>query len=529
MDDRRLRLALFRYRLIVEALEAPKGERAARLREVAKLEHALPDGTSLRVTVRTLERWMERYRVGHLKALVRGRRTDARSLRAFPTAALDRVIALRKEAVGRSTATLIDLLERAGEVAPGALKRSTLDRHLDRHEASRRRLGLLGQKRHVRLHFERPLDFVVGDFHAGPYVRTANGEVRRAELGAFIDHASRYVPESRYGLTEDLEHVRRGLRALCIAWGLPKRIYVDNGPGYQAERFHFGCAELGIELCHSKPYVSEGRGVIERFNRTVKEAFELEVRMRPEPPTLEELNAFWRAWLEERYHRTAHSDTGEPPGARWERLYAGITVRRVDPVLLDELLRLRARRTVHAKTSTVEVGGVPFVVTPSLRRRKVDVLWDPHDLSSVLIYFDGRRIERAVPQQRGEAPVCAPTPSPPPAMTLDYLEMLRRDHARRRLETTAAIRFRTVPDASAPLVLERLLERVATCTDRPLGDVERAHVATILEALAPLEIALADTALKIAVAQLGHGLHAAQYLAALREHVLASRKKGTTP
>lgn len=529
LDDPRLRLALLRYRLIVEALEAPRGERAAILRAVAAKDHAHPDGTLLRVSVRTLERWITRYAEGHLTALVRARRADAGTLRAVPVAAVDRAIALRQEVGARSTATLIDALERAGEVAPGALKRSTLDRHLDRRDASRRRLGLLGQKRHVRLHFEHPLDFVVGDFHAGPYIRTASGDVRRSELGAFIDHATRFVPESRYGLTEDLVHVRRGLRALCTAWGLPRRIYVDHGPGYQAERFHFGCAELGIDLCQSKPYVSEGRGVIERFNRTVKEAFETEVRMRPEPPTLDELNVFWRAWIEERYHRTPHSETGETPLARWERLYPGLAVRRVDPVLLDELLRLRARRVVHAKTSTVEVGGVPFVVTPSLRRRKVDVLWDPHDLSSVLIYFDGRRIERALPQRPVEAPVTAPAPSAPPAMTLDYLELLRRDHARRRLESTSAIRFHTAPDVSAPLVLTRLLAQVATCCGRALGDVERALVATTLEGLAPLEIALADTALKIAVAQLGHGLHAAQYLAALREHVLVSRKKGPRP
>ena len=114
-------------------------------------------------------------------------------------------------------------------------------------------------------------------------------------------------------------------------------------------------------------------------------------------------------------------------------------------------------------------------------------------------------------------------------MTLDYLELLRRDHARRRLESTSAIRFHPATDVSAPLVLTRLLAQVATCCGRALGDVERALVATTLEGLAPLEIALADTALKIAVAQLGHGLHAAQYLAALREHVLASRKKGPTP
>ena len=42
-------------------------------------------------------------------------------------------------------------------------------------------------------------------------------------------------------------------------------------------------------------------------------------RLRKEPPTLKQLNAFWRAWLEERYHRREHSETGEPPLERWRR------------------------------------------------------------------------------------------------------------------------------------------------------------------------------------------------------------------
>jgi transposase InsO family protein len=526
LDAKRRATALFRHRLIADAIDAPRGARAALLRDVAATEHSAPDGTTVQVTVRTLERWLAAYARHKLAGLVRRPRKDRGRTRSVPRAALDRAIALRKEGPARSTPTLIDILVRSGEVAPGALRRSTLDRHMDREGASRRLLHTLGDKRYVRLLFEHPLDFVVGDFHAGPYVRTASGEIRRSELGAFIDHCSRYIPESRYGLSEDLMSVRRGLRALCTAWGTPRRIYVDNGPGYQAERFHFGCSELGIDLCHSRPYKSEGRGSIERFNRTIKEAFETEVRLRKEAPTLEELNAFWRAWLDERYHRTSHSETGEPPHDRWHRLYPMVDARRPDPVLLDEVLRLRAHRTVHGKTSTVEVGGVRFVVDVALRRRKVDVLYDPNDLSSVLVYYDGRRIQRAEPQRAGEAPLPEPTRATPAAPTVDYLDLLRRDHEKRRLQEVSSLRFGAPPKDAERLALPVLLKRLTTCCGRPLGDVEIAHAAATLEALAPIETAIADAALKTAVASLGHGLHASQYCRALTEHVLAARKKG---
>jgi len=526
-DDPALARALVRYRLIAEAASAPRGARTALLQLAASKEVTWPDGRAVHVTIRTLQRWLARWQLGGFAALVRRPRKDKGRVRAITEAAIERVIALRTEEPARSTPTLIDIVERAGEVAKGGVRRSTLDRHLDRRGASRRMMHVLGAKRHVRLQFEHPLDFIVGDFHAGPYVRDATGDIRRAELGAFIDHCSRFVPESRYGLTEDLMHVRRGLRAFVVAHGLMRRLYVDNGPGYQANRFHFGCAQLDIEVVHSKPYVSEGRGVIERFNRTVKEAFEVEVRLRREPPTLDELNQFWWAWLDERYHRNRHSETGESPLERWQRLLATTDVRRADPALVDEVLRLHARRTVHPKTSTVDVCGVRFVVDTALRRRKVTVLYDPHDLSSVLVFFDGRRIERAVPQVAGERPV-AHTPAVKPPPSVDYLELLRRDHQRRRADATAAIRFRAAPDDDAQLTLSRLVERLRTCCGRALGDVEAEHAATVLHAIAPVEIAIADTALRTAAAVLGTGLHASQYLDALRAHVLALRQKGTS-
>jgi transposase len=202
-DDACIAQMLLRYRLIADALEAPRGERTAILRVVAAGEHVGPDGKQLRVTVRTLQRWVARFSKQKLKALARPVRKDKGKTRAVNAAALARAVELRKEEPARSTPTLIDLLERAGEIAKGSLRRSTLDRHLDRVGASRRMLHVLGEKRHVRLAFDHPLDFVVGDFHDGPYIRSALGEIVRAKLSAFIDHCSRYVPESRYGMAED--------------------------------------------------------------------------------------------------------------------------------------------------------------------------------------------------------------------------------------------------------------------------------------------------------------------------------------
>jgi len=95
-DEQVMAWALYRYRLIADALAAPKGARSAILREVAAVEQVAPDGRARRVSMRTLERWLARYQRDSLRGLVRRRRKDRGRSRALPGAALDRAIATFK-------------------------------------------------------------------------------------------------------------------------------------------------------------------------------------------------------------------------------------------------------------------------------------------------------------------------------------------------------------------------------------------------------------------------------------------------
>lgn len=52
-------------------------------------------------------------------------------------------------------------------------------------------------------------------------------------------------------------------------YGRPRRIYIDNGSTYSSHHFERVARELGIEMIHSRPWVSHTRGAIERFFRTL--------------------------------------------------------------------------------------------------------------------------------------------------------------------------------------------------------------------------------------------------------------------
>jgi putative transposase len=524
--DHALAIAAFRHRCLVEVLEANDEELAPILQAQARQPRTDPAGRARTVSVRTLARWLAAYRRGGLLALCPQRRTDQGTLRAITPDVFARAQALRRQKPARPTKTIIDILVRQQTVAPHAIARSTLDRHLARQGLSRYTLRSLGHKTFRRIETTAPFELVVADFHHGPYVRTADGSLRRALLGAHIDHFSRYVPEGRYFLHEDYAALRFGFRRLLTGFGLPVTYYVDRGSAFQATRFHAACDALGIRLVHSAPYQSECRGVVERFNRTVKEQFETEVRGREEPPTLDDLNAYFEAWLAERYHRDRHAETGEAPRDRFQRT----AVLRLAPDLadVDELLRLRERRRVHKKWSTVEVLTTRYVVDPALRGRKVEVLYDPFTPESVLIVFDGRVVQRAIPQRPGALPPPPPAASPATPAT-DYLALLRVDYERRTQRELTALRLRTAP-AAAELALVDLVTLLEGCRGTPLAPSEHARAAAVWRRLRPLEPDATREALRGAQRRLGPALHLDLYLDALTTHLVRLRtKKGLTP
>lgn len=525
-DEHSLEIASFRYRVIAEALEVEgEGVRAA-LESAAAREYVNLGGRTVRIDVRTLWRWLAEYRSAGLNGLRPKRRKDAGQLRALPAATLERAVKLRRENKGsRATRSVIDILERLEIVEKRTLKRSTLDRHFAHLGVSRRQLGGLGKQVFMKIETSAVLDLVVVDYHYGPYVRVGEADTaRRSLLLAFIDHLSRYVLEGRYYLHEDFAALRFGFRRLLIVYGACDKLYADNGGSFQSGRFHAACKNeaIDIQLVHSKAYAKESRGVIERFNRTLKEQFESEVRHRPEPLTLDELNGFFQAWLAERYHRDVHSETAEAPH---DRFWNNFT-RRPAPDLecIDELLRLRKKAVVHKKWSTVEVLTVRYAVEPSLRGRRVHVLYDAFDPGYVLIEFDGRIVERAVAQRPGVA-AAQIEPIEEPKEYTDYLALLREDYEARTRAELEALNLRR-PESAPELGRTELQALLVGCRATALTAAEHSQISACFRKMRPIDPEVARRALDSARRRLGTGLHLGVYIDALQSALVRERTKG---
>jgi putative transposase len=119
---------------------------------------------------------------------------------------------------------------------------------------------------------------------------------------------------ARFGFHEDTVRLAAALRPALAARGVPESVYVDNGSAFVDSWLLRACATLGIKLTHSTPGRPQGRGKIERFFRTVRDQFLVELGdPAAEIADLAALNRLFTAWVETVYHPAIHSpDRGGP-------------------------------------------------------------------------------------------------------------------------------------------------------------------------------------------------------------------------
>ena len=177
---------------------------------------------------------------------------------------------------------------------------------------------------------------------------------------------------AKFYANQTTDIIEDSLRMAIMQFGQPGSLFVDNGRQYRSRWLGRACAKLGIKLLHAKEYSPESKGKIERFNRTV-DSFLAECALQ-RPDTLEELNAFFFAWLSEKYHKDAHAGLdGVSPETAWRTDEHRIYYPPAD-ALREAFLHVEERQV--DKTGCISFNGCQYEVGMRLIGRKVDVLYD---------------------------------------------------------------------------------------------------------------------------------------------------------
>jgi putative transposase len=435
-------IALFRYHVVADATNPrlSPAERGALVRQLARQSHVAPDGSARLYSRATLDRWVRAYREQGLDGLRTQPRADLGVVRRSPEL-LEEAARLRVEIPARSAAQISAILQARHGVR---VAERTIRQHLQRHGLQR--AVLAGASRvYGRFEADRPNELWIGDVLVGPFVpHPRQVGSQRAYLFLLVDDYSRLLLHGRWFPEQTARAGQEVLRAAIQRRGLPERLYVDNGAPYVNAALLRTCAVLGIRLIHSRPYTPQGRGKQERLNRYIRERFLLEAEAQG-IASFPELNDRFLAWAEQVCNLREHAETGQVPLLRF---FGGGPTREVEPSLLREAFRTSIVRWV-SRTASVSLAGQRYAVDPALVNRRVELRFDPNDLSRLDVYWEGRPFGGAVPFVIGrhvERQVPPPTPPRATPTGVDYLGLVQAAYEE---QTLGKIAFRDLPAASS--------------------------------------------------------------------------------
>lgn len=394
-EELRQEVAVFRYQLISgvvnRATPLKPGEIASYFKEVSATEWTFPGGKPRKVSVRSLERYKQRYEQGGLEAL-KPALVPKRGTTAIPKEVLMAAEALRKERPQRGVEQIIFILEGNGLIEKGTVAASTLRRHFRRQGLPRQKHSSMANQHYGfrRFEAERPLQMWQADFQHTLYLPQADGRKRKAKLCAILDDYARYVVHAQFYYDEKMPCLEDSLKKAIEKHGLCEQFYCDNGAAFSSKHIANVCARLGIRLSHSRPYRPQGRGKIEKFFQFVDSSFKPEAYAAIEAGrihSLEELNQAFQGWLHGYYHTRIHGATGESPAKR-----LGQYPVKPLPYEKEQLRRfffLEETRKVD-KAGCISLSGAVYEVPQELSGLSVQIRFDPFDLSDAEVYESGR-------------------------------------------------------------------------------------------------------------------------------------------
>lgn len=293
--------ALWRFGIISPLLhrspDAPP--LGVQIQDLARQVFYTPAGRQKRFCPDTIRDWLCRYRATGIDGLHPKPRRDSGST-SVPEPLQTALHQLRNSQPRWTVKRLLLSLHQQGLWDGRKPGRSALYRYCASHNLTR----AAAQPALPVRSFQFPFfgDLWSADFLHGPMVRQGV-HARKTYLHAIIDDATRYIVAARFHLVEDTRSLLDDLMLAIRRFGIPKRLYTDNGAAFRSRHLRIVAARLAISLPHTPPYTPRGRGKIERFFRSVRDSL---LTGRPRT-SLEKLNADLNDWINFYHHRPHRS------------------------------------------------------------------------------------------------------------------------------------------------------------------------------------------------------------------------------
>ena len=382
-------IAFFRFQIISEMLDAPRGKIDATAKKLAKQKFIdAVNQKKVSFHERTIYQYYMDYKKYGFNGLKPKAYTNKNTHPSIPNDIIDEIKSLKEELPTRTAQKIIILLELSKKIKIDYLHPRTVNRILKQDGYTTQ--ALMNNNR-VHTKFEKE---VIGklwqsDVMSAFYLPDKDGKKKMVYLIAFLDDHARYITHGQFYFDATLTRLEDCLKKAIIKFGAPKALYVDNGKIFISDNFKLICAKLGINLKYAKPYHPEGKGKIEKYWQTVQRSFLSELKHN-HIDNIVELNDLFSGWLKLEYHDKVHSSLGMTPKEKWdESKNNGARLNYFSPVEIDEAFLHYAKRTV-SKYGVISFAGNTYEVDGTLIGNKIGLRYDPFHLDKVHIYHDDK-------------------------------------------------------------------------------------------------------------------------------------------
>lgn len=387
MDDTySIKMATLRFGLIAPVINKTYREpsKMAYYRKTTEEPIELPDGTSFTFSPKTLAYWECIYRSGGFEALRERSRSDSGHFRKLDEVSIAEIEKLRRDFPKISAVMIYYKLIEEGVILKNEVSLSTIQRYIKANPFYNAK-GTTGKDRKA---FEAPhaLEMLQADTLYGPYI-TEGSKRRRTYLIMIIDDYSRLILGGRFFYADNAINFQSVLKGVCHTYGIPQKIYVDNGAPYRNEQLALICGNLGCVLVHAPVRDGAAKGKIERAFKTLRFRM-LNVLDASTIGSLAELNSLLSDYLMN-YNNTHHSAIDMTPIARFEGDMAEV-MRASDKDWIDEQFLNRVTRKVR-NDMTLALDKVSYDVPAVFMGQKVEVRFMPGDSSSVHVFKDKKK------------------------------------------------------------------------------------------------------------------------------------------
>ncbi len=385
--------------LLASGIDAAK---AQKLKEQISKEQGISE--------RTIRRYLSMYSLNGfsgLKPKSKGRQPS----QTIAPEIVDQAIILRREVPSRSVAQIIQILEWEGKAAPGEIKRSTLQEKLANRGYSTRHMRMyadsgVAARRFQHLHRNALWH---SDIKYALYLPIGpNGSLKQVYLVTFIDDATRFVLHGAFYPSLDQVIVEDCFRAALQKHGLPEKVYFDNGKQYNTKWMKRTCSKLGIRLLYARPYSPESTGCYQN-----KPHAALKNKQSPE---------------------IAYRSDKQP-------------IRFVDSEVLTNAF-LHCETRVVDKAGCISFMSKKYEVGIMFIGCKVDVVYDPADITELTIEYEGHKPwqvrELAIGERAGKRPTLPEHMQKIPADSSRLLVAASEKNHQRQKRQIQAVSYRAV-------------------------------------------------------------------------------------